>query len=104
MCSILKAVILSGGYATRMWPLTKNKPKQLLLIAGKPLLDYVISILESLPNLNDIFISTNAKFENDFKTYANKVKSRKNISINSYLHMTVKENAGTGQDLPVKEN
>ena len=29
----MKAVILCGGFAKRMWPLTKDTPKQLLEVA-----------------------------------------------------------------------
>jgi len=38
----MKALILAGGYATRLWPLTKEKAKPLLLVNGKPLVTHVI--------------------------------------------------------------
>lgn len=41
----MKAVVLTGGFATRLRPLTLTRPKPLLPILGKPLLDW---ILESL--------------------------------------------------------
>ena len=44
----MDAIILAGGFAKRMWPLTKNKPKQLLNLAGKPMLDYVFDSLDNL--------------------------------------------------------
>jgi len=31
----LYAIVLAGGYAKRLWPLTKNTPKALLPIVGK---------------------------------------------------------------------
>ena len=42
----MDAIILAGGFAKRMWPLTKKKPKQLLNLAGKPMLDYVFDSLD----------------------------------------------------------
>ena len=35
----MKCILLCAGYATRLFPLTKNFPKALLEIADKPILD-----------------------------------------------------------------
>jgi glucose-1-phosphate thymidylyltransferase len=77
----MKAIVLAGGFAKRMWPLTKNKPKQLLPVAGRPMLDHILSKLEDVPQLDQIFISTNAKFENQFKDYLDSLKTEKSISL-----------------------
>lgn len=41
----MKAMILAAGLGTRLRPLTKNLPKQMLPLAGKPLLEYTIEWL-----------------------------------------------------------
>ncbi len=41
----MKAVILAAGNGTRMRPLTNNKPKPLLPVAGKPIMEYMIAHL-----------------------------------------------------------
>lgn len=74
----MKLIILAAGYGTRMYPLTINKTKALLLIKNKLVLDYIIERIDS--NLfNEIIIVTNQKFYEDFldwkKSYA------KNITI-----------------------
>jgi glucose-1-phosphate thymidylyltransferase len=77
----MKAIVLAGGFAKRMWPLTKNKPKQLLPLAGRPMLDYVLEKLEPVSELNQVFISTNAKFEDSFKTYLTTISTNKSIEL-----------------------
>jgi len=77
----MKAVVLAGGYARRMWPLTKNRPKHLLPVAGRPMLDYVMASLESVPMLEEIFISTNMRFQNQFKEYLNTLNTEKKIDL-----------------------
>lgn len=41
----MKAVILAGGYGKRLMPLTSTRPKPLLEVAGKPIIDWQISWL-----------------------------------------------------------
>ena len=64
------AIILAGGYAKRLWPLTLNKPKALLPIACKPMVNYVVDKLTSLdPPMSRIILSTNMKFQSQFKEW-----------------------------------
>ena len=60
------AVILCAGYGTRMYPLTKNRPKPLLPVGGKPALDYLIKEIMTLQEINDIYIVTNNRFFKQF--------------------------------------
>jgi glucose-1-phosphate thymidylyltransferase len=64
------AIILAGGYAKRLWPLTLNKPKALLPISGKPIVNYVVEKLTSLdPPMSRIILSTNQRFQSQFKKW-----------------------------------
>ncbi len=74
------SIILAGGYAKRLWPLTLDKPKPLLPLGNKCILDFVILKLMEIDNLEEIIISTNKKFENHFIKWL-KERDYKNISI-----------------------
>jgi bifunctional UDP-N-acetylglucosamine pyrophosphorylase/glucosamine-1-phosphate N-acetyltransferase len=54
----LKAVILAAGKGTRLWPLTKNTPKPLLPVAGRPLLEWMILRVREA-GVTDIMLVTN---------------------------------------------
>ena len=55
----MKTIILAGGYATRLHPLTLDRAKPLLPVAGKPIIDYVLDAY-SLPDRP--IVSTNRRF------------------------------------------
>ena len=44
---MLPVVILAGGLATRLYPMTKNTPKALIEVAGKPFIDWQLNYLKS---------------------------------------------------------
>jgi glucose-1-phosphate thymidylyltransferase len=62
----MKAIILAAGYATRLYPLTKNTPKPLLPVAGKPTVEYILSHLLPVDEIDAVYIITNAKFYPQF--------------------------------------
>ncbi|MET1124296.1 MAG: NDP-sugar synthase [Archaeoglobaceae archaeon] len=63
----MKVVILAGGYATRLWPVTKNRAKPLLPLGRKRIIDFVY---EKVSKFGDVIISTNRRFEADFLRWA----------------------------------
>ena len=65
----MKALILCAGYATRMYPLTRNMPKPLLPVGGKPTTEYLVEALKRLPELDAIYLVTNAKFFSHFEEW-----------------------------------
>ena len=45
----MNCVLLCAGFATRMYPLTRDFPKPLLEVAGAPVLDYLMRQLMAMP-------------------------------------------------------
>lgn len=66
----MDALILAAGYATRLYPLTKTKAKPLLDVAGKPMIEYVMDSLLTVPDLSRIYVVTNARFAGDFQKWS----------------------------------
>ncbi len=68
----MDSIILAGGYATRLWPITKHKPKPLLPLGGKPILTYILDELEEIEEIDNIYITTNERFERSFRDFLEK--------------------------------
>lgn len=73
----MKAIVLAGGHATRLWPITKNRAKPLLPLGEKPIIDYII---EDMEDVDEIIISTNEKFAGDFEDYTDEY-GRDNVRV-----------------------
>jgi glucose-1-phosphate thymidylyltransferase len=58
----MHAVILAGGFAKRMWPLTREVPKPLLQVAGRPVIEYILEKLAGIDSVERIFITVNSRF------------------------------------------
>lgn len=65
----MKALVLAAGYATRLYPLTLDRPKALLEIGGKPMLDRVLERLQAM-GVDETIVVTNAKFTPHFEEWA----------------------------------
>lgn len=65
----MKALVLAAGYATRLYPLTLDKPKALLEVGGRPMLDHVLDRLQAM-GVDETIVVTNAKFTPHFEEWA----------------------------------
>ena len=65
----MKAIVLAGGYATRMWPITRHRPKMLLPVGESTVIDGIVDELEGDERVSEIFISTNEAFASEFETH-----------------------------------
>jgi len=65
----MKAVVLAGGYATRMWPITKDRPKMFLPVGDGTVIDIIFDDLETDDRIDEVFVSTNERFADDFEAF-----------------------------------
>jgi len=81
----MKGIILAAGYATRLYPLTRDIPKPLLPVAGKATMEYILSHLLPVEDIDVVYIITNDKFYPQFaewkKGFDRKYPTDKKIDI-----------------------
>lgn len=65
----MKCILLAAGYATRLYPLTKDKPKALLNLGSKTILDIVIDRVSEIDCIDKIYIVTNHRFAESFNEW-----------------------------------
>jgi len=66
----MKCLILAAGYATRLYPLTKNFPKPLLEIGKKTILDWLIDDIDGLNLIDEYIVISNHSFFSHFEKWA----------------------------------
>ena len=62
----MRCLILAGGFATRLYPLTIGRAKAMLEYRGKPIISHIV---DRIPESIAIMVSTNRKFEADFRCW-----------------------------------
>ena len=65
----MKAIVLAGGYATRLWPVTRHRPKMLLPVGETTVIDRILGALEADERIEDVYVSTNERFAEDFRDH-----------------------------------
>jgi glucose-1-phosphate thymidylyltransferase len=65
----MDAVVLAGGFATRMWPITYHRPKMFLPLAEGTVLGRILDDLEADERIDRVLVSTNREYADDFRDY-----------------------------------
>lgn len=79
----MKALVLAAGYATRLYPLTKDKPKPLLPVGKKLILDHILQKINDIDKVDKIHIITNDKFYAVFDAWRETAVSEKEIIVDN---------------------
>jgi len=77
----MDCILLAAGYATRLYPLTENKPKALLTLGSKTILDWVVEKIEKIEEINNIYIVTNHRFADNFEEWKQNYKGGKKVEV-----------------------
>jgi glucose-1-phosphate thymidylyltransferase len=65
----MDAIVLAGGYATRLWPITRHRPKMFLPVGETTVIDRIFDALEVDDRIDRVFVSTNERFADDFREH-----------------------------------
>jgi len=87
--TVMKAVVLAGGYATRLWPITKDRPKMFLPVGDTTVIDRIFADLEDDDRIEEVYVSTNERFADDF---------REHLADSPYEKPTLSVEDTTGED------
>jgi len=66
----VKALLLAGGYATRLRPLTDRAAKALLPVGGRPMVDWIVDRIAEAGIADEVHLVTNAVYASDFAQWA----------------------------------
>jgi glucose-1-phosphate thymidylyltransferase len=77
----LRALLLAGGYGTRLGALGREGPKALLPLGGRPLADHLLSGLRSVPGLEELVVVTNARFVRALEGWAEAARTRASFPV-----------------------
>jgi glucose-1-phosphate thymidylyltransferase len=95
----MKALILAAGYATRLYPLTKEFPKPLLKVGRRPIIAYIIDKLKAIEGVDEIIVVTNSKFISQFRKWSRGLKIRKRLSLVDDLTKSLLDRRGAIGDV-----
>ncbi len=95
----MKTLILAAGYATRLYPLTKEYPKPLLEVKGRPIINYIVDKLKAIAGIDEIYIVTNSKFILNFSGWVKSIKSPKKITLIDDLTKNNRDRLGAIGDI-----
>ena len=65
----MKSIILAAGYATRLYPLTKDFPKPLLKVGESSILDRLINDIDAFDEIDEHIIISNHRFISHFEQW-----------------------------------
>ncbi|MDE1851573.1 MAG: nucleotidyltransferase family protein [Candidatus Micrarchaeota archaeon] len=89
----MEALVLCGGFATRLEPITLFVPKPLLPIGGRPILDYTVDKIRDA-NIGRIIFSTNQKFSDQFSYW---IDHRKSSGVDNPIELVVEPTNHEGE-------
>ena len=90
------AVILCGGYGSRLRPFTNNVPKALLEFGSIYLIDYIIYQIDKSAIIDDIIVVTNGRYFENFSDWKDKAEKNRHINIEIISDGTMTEETQLG--------
>jgi glucose-1-phosphate thymidylyltransferase len=90
----MKCLLLGAGYATRLYPLTKNQPKPLLPVGGKPMMEWILEKVLAVKEVDAVHIVSNHKFVDNYRVWLAGLQARRPVKV----PVTVHDDGSTSND------
>ena len=95
----MKAYLLAAGFATRMYPLTRDVAKPLLEVGEAPILSHILRRVEALPDLSQVVVIGNHRFAEALDAWSRSVSCRVEVRVLDDGANEVEERLGALGDL-----
>jgi len=95
----MKCLILAAGYATRLYPLTLDRPKPLLPLAGRPAIDHIIERIDEIAEVETILVVTNEKFFKQFQSWQEDYSAGKVVKVLNDRSLSEEDRLGAIGDI-----
>src|SRR6185503_5062849 len=82
----MDALILGAGYATRLYPLTKDRPKPLLPVGVVPILERICGQLVEAGSFETIHVVTNHRFAGHYDEWLRDYRGRQRPPCDVRIH------------------
>ncbi len=77
----MKCILLCAGYATRLYPLTREKPKSLLPVGNVPMIERILDKIIHMDEMNKVYVVTNHRFIQHFYYWHRDYEHREKVEI-----------------------
>ena len=77
----MQLIVLAAGYATRLYPLTRDTPKPLLPVASRPMIGHILDAMTPITGIDHAIVATNDRFASQFNSWADSIQAPFPISI-----------------------
>lgn len=72
----MKCLLLGAGYATRLYPLTRERPKPLLPVGGVPIVERILGKVAAVKDVDRAYLVTNHRFVSHYYGWLRDYESR----------------------------
>ncbi len=94
----MRALVLAAGYATRMYPLTRDRPKPLLPVQGKSILDHLLDRIARVSCIEEVVVVTNSRFLERFLRWREQNVREKDVPAARRLPVEIVDDGTTSND------
>jgi glucose-1-phosphate thymidylyltransferase len=77
----MKCILLGAGYATRLYPLTLDRPKPLLPVGGVPILERICERVFEVSDVDSVYVVTNHRFSSHYLQWLEDYRRRSALPV-----------------------